>query len=128
MKDGAHTVLAAAARFYTPLIVLFALTLLVVRPAGVGVGLLAGFACVLALIVHALAFGASATRAAAPAFLMRLLIALGLGAAAFGAAAPRALFARELVEAGLLVVTAAGGALVIAVLFGRAPTMRDQAS
>ena len=128
MKEGAHTVLAAAARFYTPLIVLFALTLLVVRPAGVGVGLLAGLACVLALIVHALVFGASATRSAAPAFLMRGLIALGLGAAAFGATVPRALFARELVEAGLFVVTAAGGALVIAVLFGRAPTMRDQAS
>jgi multicomponent Na+:H+ antiporter subunit B len=128
MKDGAHTVLAAAARFYTPLIVLFALTLLAVRPAGAGVGLLAGFAFVLALIVHALVFGAGAARTAAPAFLMRVLVALGLAAATFGATIPRALFARELIEAGLFLVTAAGGALVIAVLFGRAPTMRDQVS
>jgi multicomponent Na+:H+ antiporter subunit B len=128
MKDGAHTVLAAAARFYTPLVVLLALTLLVVRPAGTGVGLPTGFCLVLALIVHALVFGASAARAAAPAFLMRLLVALGLAAATIGATAPRILFARELIEAGLFVVTAAGGALVIAVLFGRAPTMRDQAS
>jgi multisubunit Na+/H+ antiporter MnhB subunit len=128
MKDGAHIVLAAATRFYTPLIVLFALTLLIVRPAGAGVGLLAGLAFVLALIAHALVFGAGAARAAAPAFLMRLLMALGLAAATFGATVPRALFARELIEAGLFVVTAAGGALVIAVLFGRAPTMRDQAS
>ena len=125
---GNQTVLAAAARFYTPLIVLFALTLLVVRPAGAGVGLLAGFAFVLALIVHALVFGASAARAAAPAFLMRLLMALGLAAATFGATVPRVLFARELIEAGLFAVTSAGGALVITVLFGRAPTMRDQAS
>jgi hypothetical protein len=123
-----HTVLAAAARLYTPLIVLFALTLLIVRPAGGGVGLLGGFAFVLALIVHALVFGAGAARAAAPAFLMRLLVALGLAAATFGAMVPRVLFARELIEAGLFAVTAAGGALVITALFGRAPTMRDQAS
>jgi multisubunit Na+/H+ antiporter MnhB subunit len=123
-----HTVLAAAARLYTPLIVLFALTLLIVRPAGGGVGLPGGFAFVLALIVHALVFGASAARAAAPAFLMRLLVALGLAAATFGAMVPRVLFARELIEAGLFAVTAAGGALVITALFGRAPTMRDQAS
>jgi hypothetical protein len=125
---GDHAVLAAAARFYTPLIVLFALTLLVVRPAGTGVGLIAGLALVLALMVHALVFGATAARAAAPAFLTRLLMALGLAAAMFGATVPRALFARELIEAGLFVVTSAGGALVITVLFGRAPTMRDQAS
>jgi multicomponent Na+:H+ antiporter subunit B len=128
MKDGVHIVLAAAARFYTPLIVLFALTLLVARPAGAGVGLLAGLAFVFALIVHALVFGGGAARDAAPPFLTRLLMAFGLAAATFGATVPRALFARELIEAGLLVVTAAGGALVIAVLFGRAPTMRDQAS
>jgi hypothetical protein len=127
MKGGAHTVLAAAARFYTPLIVLFALTLLIARPAGGGVGLLSGFAFVLALMAHALVFGAGAARAAAPPLLMRLLAALGLAAAALASAAPRMLFARELAEAGLFVLSAAGGALVIAVLFGRAPTMRDQA-
>lgn len=127
MKEGAHIVLAAALRFYTPLIVLFALTLLVVRPPGSGLGLLAGLAFLLAPILHALVYGASALRAAAQPFLLRVIAALGLVAAVLGLAAPRMLFARELAEAGLFAVTAAGGMLVIAVLFGRAPTMRDEA-
>jgi len=123
---GAHIVLAAAARFYTPLIILFALSLLIVRPAGSGIGFVAGAAFVLALIVHALAFGAEAARAASPPLLTRLIAALGLGIAAAGATMPL-LFARELAEAGVFLATAAGGALVVTVLFGRAPTMRDQA-
>ena len=127
MREGAHTALAAAARFYTPLIVLFALTLLIVRPAGAGVGLIAGLAFLLAFIVHALVFGAAAARAAAAPPLMRVIAALGLVAAVLGTSSLRMLFARELVEAGLFALTAAGGALVIAVLFGRAPTMRDHA-
>jgi hypothetical protein len=128
MREGAHTVLAAAARFYTPLIVLFALTLLVMRPAGGGVGLIAGLAFVLAWIAHALVFGAGAARAATPPWLMRALAALGLIAAALGATEPRVMFARELVEGGLFAVTAAGGALIVTALFGRAPTMREQES
>jgi multisubunit Na+/H+ antiporter MnhB subunit len=127
MREGAHTVLAAAARFYTPLIVLFALLLLAMRPAGAGVGFLAGLAFLLALTTHALVFGADASRAAAPPFLMRVLAAIGLAAAAIGATAPGLMFAREIVEAGLFVLTGAGGALIIAALFGRAPTMRDEA-
>jgi multicomponent Na+:H+ antiporter subunit B len=126
MRDGANVVLAAAARFYTPLIVLFALVLLITRPAGAGVGFIAGLAFVLALSAHALVFGASAARAAAPPWLMRILVAGGLVSAVAGACAPRMVFASELIEGGLFVVTAAGGALLIAVLFGRAPTMRDQ--
>lgn len=126
MKEGANTVLAAAARFYTPLMALFALTLLVLRPAGSGVGLIAGLAFLLVLILHALVFGAAAARTAAPPFLMRALSALGFIAAVVGWASPRLVFAREVIEAGLFVVTAAGGALAIGVLFGRAPTMRDQ--
>jgi hypothetical protein len=127
MRDGANVVLAAAARFYTPLIVLFALILLITRPADAGVGLIAGLAFVLALSAHALVFGASAARVAAPPWLMRMLVAGGLVSAVMGASAPRILFASELVEGGLFVVTTAGGALLIVVLFGRAPTMRDQA-
>jgi hypothetical protein len=126
MREGANIVLAAAARFYTPLIVLFALVLLITRPAGAGVGFIAGGAFVLAIIVHALVFGAGAARAAAPPWLMRALAASGLVAAVVGASGP-VLFAPELIEGGLFVVTAAGGALVIAALFGRAPTMRDEA-
>lgn len=127
MRDSANVVLAAAARFYTPLIALFALILLVTRPADAGVGFVAGLAFALALAAHALVFGASAARAAAPPWLMRAVAAVGLVAAVVGASAPRVPFAAELVEGGLFVVTAAGGALLIAVLFGRAPTMRDQA-
>jgi hypothetical protein len=128
MRDGAHTTLAAAARFYTPLILLFALLLLATRPTGGGVGLIAGLAFLMALIVHALVFGADALRAAAPPMLTRFIVALGFAGAVLGAAAPRIMFARELIDAGTFAVTAAGGALAIAVLFGRAPTMRDGAS
>lgn len=127
MKEGAHTVLAAASRFYTPLIALFALSLLVVPPPGSGVGLVAGLAFLLAPVLHALVFGASAARTAAAPLLLRAVAALGLVAAVLGWAAPRMMFARELVEAGLFAVTAAGGMLAIGVLFGRAPTMRDEA-
>lgn len=127
MREGAHTVLAAAARFYTPLIVLFALTLLVTRPAGGGVGFVAGLGFLIALIAHAIVFGADAARASAPPWLMRLLAALGLAAAATGAAEPRLIFARELIEGGSFVIAAAGGALIVTALFGRAPTMRDPA-
>jgi multicomponent Na+:H+ antiporter subunit B len=125
MKDGAHPALAAAAQFYAPLIVLFALALLVTRAAGAGVGFVGGLALLLALIVHALVFGAAAARAAAPPLVLRLLAAAGLVAAVFGWRAPGA---PQLVEAGLLALTAAGGALALTVLIGRAPTMRDQDS
>lgn len=126
MRDGAHSVLAASARFYTPLVVLFALTLLLVRAPGEGVGLVAGLAFMVALTLHALVFGAGAARAAAPAPLMRALLGAGLAAAVFAALSPRMAFAGEVLEAGLFVLTASGGALVVAVLFGRASTMRDQ--
>lgn len=128
MKLGAHTVLAAAARFYTPLIVLFALTLLAGRPAGGGIGFIAALAFLLAFLVHALVFGAAAARRAAPPLAMRTLAAFGLLACATGAAVRGAPFARELLEAGVFVLTAGGGALAVVVLFGRAPTLREDAS
>jgi hypothetical protein len=128
MKEGAYAALAAAARFYAPLIVLFALALLLARPAGSGVGFVSGLVFLLGVIVHTLVFGAAASRAAMPAMLMRVLVASGLVMAAAGAGLPGVLFARELVEAGAFVVTAAGGALMVLVLFGRAPTMRDAGS
>jgi hypothetical protein len=126
MKEGAHIALAAAARFYTPLMALFALALLALRPAGGGVGFVAGLAFVLVLLTHVLVFGAVAARAAAPPIATRLLMALGLAALVAGATLP-VLFAPQLVEGGLFVVMAAGGALMIAVIVGRAPTMRDEA-
>lgn len=126
MRD-ANVVVAAAARFYAPLIVLFAFVLLITRPAGDGVGIVAGLGFVLALVVYALVFGVGAARTAGPPWLMRALAAGGLVTAVVGASAPRILFARELIEGGGFMLMAAGGALVIATLFGRAPTMRDQA-
>jgi hypothetical protein len=116
-----------AARFYAPLIVLFALVLLIVRPAGVGVGFAAGLALVLAILLHALVFGAVAARAAAPPAIMRLFMAGGLLAAMAPYAPFRLGFSDALVEAGLFLVTSAGGAALVTVLFGRAPTMRDAA-
>ncbi len=126
MREGAYTVLGAAARFYMPLIVLFGFVLLATRPAGAGVGFSAGLAVLLAVAAHALVFGANAARAATPPWPMRVLAALGLGAAAIGTAATDLPFARQLAEGGLFTVTAAGGALIVTALFGRAPTMRDQ--
>lgn len=125
MREGAHIALAAAARFYAPLIVLFALALLALRPAGGGVGLIAGLAFLLALWTHVLVFGAAAARAAMPPVFTRLLMAAGFAALTIGAVAPGVVFAGQLVEGGLFVTVAAGGALMLTVLAGRAPTMRD---
>jgi len=125
MREGAHIALAAAARFYTPLIVLFALALLAVRPAGEGVGLIAGLAFLLALWAHVLVFGAASARAATPPMLTRFLMAAGLVASAVGASAPGLMFGAQLVEGGFFVTVTAGGALMLQVIVGRAPTMRD---
>jgi hypothetical protein len=127
MKEGAHLALAAAARFYTPLIVLFSLALLAMKPAGGGVGFIAGMAFLLALWAHVLVFGAAAARAATPPFAARLLMCAGFAALAFGSLVPGALFASQLAEGGVFVATAAGGALALAAIAGRAPTMRDGA-
>lgn len=126
MKLGAQIALRAASRFYVPLLVLFALTLLIARAPGEGVGFVAGLALTLALLVHVLVFGAVAGRAALPPPLARLALAGGVLAAIAGAAAPRLVFAPQLAEGGAFVATVAGGALILAVLVGRAPTMRDE--
>jgi multisubunit Na+/H+ antiporter MnhB subunit len=126
MKPGANFFVVTVARFYTPLIVLFALSLLAVRAPAGGVGFVAGLAGALALVVHALVFGADAARKAVPPALARALLAVGLIAAAAGAGAPRWPFAPQVLEAGLFAVTVAAVSLVLAVLIGRAPTLRDE--
>lgn len=125
MKRSDQIVAAAAARFHAPLIVLFALTLLAARAPGGGVGFLAGLALALAFVLHALVFGAAAARAAFPPIAARLLIAAGILLACFGAGAPRAPYAAQFIEAGLCIATASAAAMLIAVLFGRLPTLRD---
>jgi multicomponent Na+:H+ antiporter subunit B len=126
MKTGVHIVLGAAAKFYTPLIVLFALSMLALRAPGDGVGFLAGMAVSLALVLHILLFGAAAARKAFPSSWARLFLALGLIAALVGAGAPGLRYAAQTVEAGLFAITVSGAALILAVIFGRAPTMRDE--
>lgn len=126
MRPGAHAVLRAAASFYAPLILLFALALLAVRLAGDGVGLLAGLAVALVFALHIVVAGAAAARAAFPPVLARALMSLGLATALIGAGAQGLAFGAQLVEAGLFALTAAGSALIFMALAGRAPTMRDE--
>jgi multicomponent Na+:H+ antiporter subunit B len=126
MRAGPHVVLRAAAKLHTPLIVLFAASLLAVRAPGEGVGFIAGLAFALALVLHVIVFGAAAARAAFPTPLARVLLALGVIGALVGAGAPNFQYARQLGEAGLFLATISAFALVLAVLAGRAPTLRDE--
>jgi hypothetical protein len=125
VKPGAHIVLISAARLYAPLLLLFALTLLSARAPGVGVGALAGLVFALALVLHALVFGAWALRAAFPPLVMRAVLAAGVIAALAGAGAPGWRFAPQMVEAGLALSACTAAGLIVLVLFGRAPTLRD---
>ncbi len=125
MKAGVQIVLTNAARLYAPLIALFALTLTAARVPGEGVGFISGVMFALAFVVHALIFGAAASRAAFPPFAMKLMLALGVCAVAAGAGLPAWPFAAHILEAGLFAVVASAAALVVVVLFGRAPMLRD---
>jgi hypothetical protein len=125
MRIGTHVIVAAAARFFTPLMALFAAVLLLSGAPGDGVGVVAGVAFGLVLLLHALTFGAGAARAAFPAPLARLILALGVGGVCAGAGLPGFVFARETIEAGAFAASVASGALIVHVLFGRVPTLRD---
>jgi multicomponent Na+:H+ antiporter subunit B len=126
MKPGGHIVVAAAARFYTPLIVLFAALVLFGSAPGAGVGFVAGLAFGLALVLHALVFGAPAARAALPARVARLMLGIGAGTAIVGAGLHGFVYAAQLGEVALFVATVAASAIVVQVVFGRAPTLRDE--
>lgn len=123
--NGANVIVAAAQRFFTPLIALFAAVALLGGLPGDGVGFVAGLAFGLLLLLHALTFGAEAARRAFPAPLARLTLALGVAAVCVGAGLPRFTLAPQVIEAGAFGATVASAALVIHVLFGRAPTLRD---
>ncbi len=125
MKPGGHVVVAAAARLYAPLLGLFALTLFVTRAPGSGVGFLAGLVFGLALALHALAFGAGASRAAFPPSVAHTGLSAGVLTVLLGAASPGLGFAAQLAEAGLFLATGSAAALILAVLVGRAPTLPD---
>ncbi len=126
MKPGNHIVLAAAARLYLPIMALFALSLFATRTAGSGVGLLAGLVFALAFGLHALVFGASAARMAFPPLAARAGLAIGLLAGLVTAIVPSRAVAAQLAELGLFAATASGAALMLIVLMGRAPTLRDE--
>jgi multisubunit Na+/H+ antiporter MnhB subunit len=125
MKRGDHVVVAAAARLYAPLIVLFAFSVLATRAPGDGVGFLAGLAFALAHALHALVAGAAAARRALPPMAARLALAGGVAAALLGAGAPAWRYAAQIIEAGVFLTTAAAAALIVSTLFGRLPTLRD---
>lgn len=125
MKVGAQSLLAQAARLHMPIIALFAFSVLAVYAPGGGVGFVAGLAFALALTLHALVFGATASRAAFPPLAWRALLGLGVLAAIAGASASRWAYAPLLAEGALFAVTAAASALIVQVLFGRASAMRD---
>jgi multisubunit Na+/H+ antiporter MnhB subunit len=120
VKPGGYVVLAAAARLYAPLLVLLAGSLLVTRAPGSGVGVLAGLVFGLALALHALVFGAAASRKAFPPVVARAVLAAGVLAALTGAPA-----STQWAEAGLFLATSAALALILAVLFARAPTLSE---
>jgi len=125
VKPGSQIVLVNAVRLFAPLILLFALSLLSGRAPGGGVGVLAGMAFALALVLYALVFGVAALRAAFPPPMVRLALALGLLAALAGASLPRWIFAAQAIEGGAALTTAAAASFTIVALFGRAPTLRD---
>lgn len=125
MKPGANIIAGTAARLYVPLIALFAFALLAERPAGGGVGFVAGLAFGLLLALHALVFGAAAARRALAPGLARALLALGMIVAVSGAGLPEMKLAPRLIEAGAFVTTLAAIALLVQAMFGRVPTLRD---
>jgi multisubunit Na+/H+ antiporter MnhB subunit len=117
--------LFAGIRLYAPLIVLLALTLLVLRAPGTGVGFVAGIVTALALVAHMLVFGAAESRRAFPPVFARVLTALGMAALLAGAGFSGLTLAPQIGEAGLFVLTVSTANLVFTVLIGRAPTLRE---
>jgi multisubunit Na+/H+ antiporter MnhB subunit len=124
MKGSENILVAAAARLYVPLIALFALAMFHDRLPGSGVGFVAGAAFGLALMLHALVFGAQQARQAFPPAFGRLVLALGIVAWAAGAGLPRFTYAPLFIEGGLFAITCGAAALVVLAIFGRAATLR----
>lgn len=124
MRAGGFSFLASAARFYAPLIVLFALALLATRAPG-GVGVAAGLAVGAAFALQAAVFGILAARRTLSPSLARGLLALGLGLAAAGAALPGFPYAPQTLEAGAFLLSVGATVLIATVFFGRVPTLPE---
>ncbi len=125
MRVPGQPILAYTARLYAPLALVFALSIFAVRAPGGGVGVVAGLAFSLAIVLHALVFGADASRRALPPTLALTLLALGLIAVSASAGLPGVAMAPQFMEAGAFLATTAGLALVVIVFFGRVQTLRD---
>lgn len=121
----AHVVVAASARWLVPLIALVAFSMLAAGAPGDGVGLRAGLMFALAIALHALVFGVAAAKAAFPAWAWRGVMALGAVAVFTAAAAPGERLSGQIMEAGLFATVVAAASLILTVLIGRAPTLRD---
>ncbi|MBY0562856.1 MAG: hypothetical protein K2P58_01620 [Hyphomonadaceae bacterium] len=124
MRSGRFGLIAAAARFYAPLMVLFAMALLFQRAPG-GVGFAAGLVIGAGFALQAAVFGVAAARRALPPLLARWLLAIGIAFTVAGAAFPLLPYAPQLMEAGGFLVCAAATALIAIVFFGRVPTLSD---
>lgn len=125
MKPGAAAQMRAAAQLHAPIIALFAMTVLVAYAPGAGIGFIAALAFGLALLLHALVFGAAAAKRALPPTLSKLVLAGGVCAAFSGAAFEGLRFGAQLSEAVVFAASVAGANLILLVVFGRAPTLRD---
>lgn len=125
--SGQRVIIADAARFFAPFVVLFAASLLFERAAGTGVGFVAGLVASLLLILHVVVYGAEAARRAAAPLVLRLALSAGicLGVAGFGA--PALAYAPQLAEAGAFLTTSAGIGLAFLAIAGRAATLRTEA-
>ena len=127
MNPSAHAIVAASARAVIPVTALFAFALLAAGAPGDGVGFRAGLVFALVIAIHTLVFGARASREALPLGAARLSLVVGVLAVAGAEAAHDFPLAPRIAEGGLFLTTAAAAALVLGVIVGRAPTLRDEA-
>lgn len=118
-------IVASSARLAIPLIALFALSMLASEPPGDGVGFRAGLVLAFVMVIHTLVFGAQAGQRAFPIHVARALLAGGVLAVLIGAGSPRWPFSAQLIEGGLCAATIGGASILLGVLVGRAPTLRD---
>jgi|CXWL01.1.fsa_nt_gi hypothetical protein len=118
-------VVAASARVAIPLIALLALGMLASEPSGDGVGFRAGLALAFVIVIHTLVFGAQAGQRAFAIHVARALLAGGVLAVLVGGGSPHWRLSAHLVEGGLCAATVSGASILLGVLVGRAPTLRD---
>ncbi|MFZ2029337.1 MAG: hypothetical protein WAU68_03430 [Vitreimonas sp.] len=125
MNSSENAIIAVAARWITPLAALFAFTLLANWPAGAGVGLVAGWALALAVVLNALIFGVRSVLMVAPPFVLRALLMLAVILGFAGVGLPNLAWSSQLVEFGAFLATAAGASLIALAIMGRAGALRD---